>query len=496
MHFKTALGSLAVVASMLGMPHAGAAQQAEPHGWLGTETLRTPYGEFEFENGYPVGDTAQKLLDLELRNRAIEVYLTNMMAVSQRASDQGLRDAGVTKPNQVVIWEQLMDSKTLLLTANTETVYAIGSLNLKADGPTVVEAPPKMLGFLQDGVQRYLMDIGPLGSDKGAGGKFLILPPGYEGEVPEGYFVARSPTYSVMFAMRGFQVDNKTNEAVALMKQTKVYPLSAAALPPAMEFLNGTEHPIDALFPDNYRYFELLAQQVEDEPLDVFGPLERAQMLSIGIEKGKPFAPDDHIKQLLSEAAQLGGAIARARAFGPLPADAYYYEGKQWQGAASGHDYTFSRNGAPLIDDKINLYYMAAGNSPSMMDKNVGQGSQYLWTYRDADGDWLDGGKTYTMHIPPNIPAQNFWSVVVYDPLSRSQLQTSQRLPSVSSYTNPVVNADGSVDITFGPTEPEGGGNWIETVPGRGFFPMMRFYSPTEAYFDKTWKLEDVVAVE
>jgi hypothetical protein len=131
-----------------------------------------------------------------------------------------------------------------------------------------------------------------------------------------------------------------------------------------------------------------------------------------------------------------------------------------------------------------------------MMDKNVGQGSQYLWTYRDADGDWLDGGKTYTMHIPPDIPAQNFWSVVVYDPLSRSQLQTSQRLPSVSSYTDPVVNADGSVDITFGPTKPEGGGNWIETVPGKGFFPMMRFYSPTEAYFDKTWKLEDVVAVE
>lgn len=472
------------------------AQDHDQKGWLNNETLRTLYGDFEFKNGYPVGDAAQRLIDLELRNRAIEVYLTNMMAVSERAQDQALRDAGITRSNQVVIWEQLMDSRTVLLTANTETVYAIGNLNLKADGPTVVEAPPKMLGFLQDGVQRYLMDIGPLGPDKGAGGKFLVLPPGYEGEVTEGYFVSKSPTYSVLFAMRGFQVDNSTDEAVALMKQTKVYPLSAAANPPAMEFINGSEHPVEVIFPDTYRYFELLAQQVEDEPLDVFGSLERAQMLSIGIEKGKPFAPDDHMKQLLSEAAQLGGAIARARAYGPLRAADYYYEGKQWQGAATGHDYTFARDGAPLIDDKINLYYMAAGNSPSMMDKNVGQGSQYLWTYRDANGDWLDGAKSYTMHIPADIPAKNFWSVVVYDSVSRSQLQTSQRLPSVNSYGKPVVNADGSIDITFGPTKPAGGGNWIETVPGKGFFPMMRFYSPTEAYFDKSWKLDDVKKVD
>jgi hypothetical protein len=470
---------------------SSALAQSDPHGWLGTETLSTPYGEFRFENGYPAGDTAQRLLDMELRNRAIEVYLTNMMAVSQRASDQGLRDAGVTKSNQVVIWEQLMDSATVLLTANTETVYAIGSLNLKADGPTVVEAPPKMLGFLQDGLQRYLIDIGPLGADKGAGGKFLVLPPDYEGEAPEGYFVAKSPTYSVMFAMRGFQVDNKTDEAVALMKQTKVYPLSQEDNPPAMEFINGTGQPINTLFPDTIRYFELLAEQVEDERLEAFGALERGQMASIGIEKGKPFAPDEHMKQLLSEAAQLGGAIARARTFAPN-AEAIYYPDRQWQGVPVGMTYEFAQDGAPLIDAKVNVYYMAAGNSPSMMDKNVGQGSQYLWTYRDADGDWLDGAKTYTLHIPANIPAQNFWSVLVYDPLSRSQLQTSQRLPSVSSYTNPIVNADGSIDITFGPTRPEGDVNWIETVPGKGFFPMMRFYSPTEAYFDKSWQLPDV----
>ena len=173
---RTILGLFTAVAVAVGS-FSKAMPQDEPHGWLGTETLKTPYGEFEFKDGYPAGDTAKRLLDLELRNRAIEVYLTNMMAVSQRAADEGIEAAGVTSSNKMMIWEQLLDAQTLLLTGNTETVYAIGHLDLKKDGPTVIEAPPKMLGIIQDGVQRYLTDIGPLGPDKGAGGKFLVLPP-------------------------------------------------------------------------------------------------------------------------------------------------------------------------------------------------------------------------------------------------------------------------------------------------------------------------------
>jgi hypothetical protein len=210
--------------------------QTDPRGWLNTETLNTPYGGFQFKDGYPVGDAASRLLDIQTLNRAIEVYTTQMMRVSEIAIREGMRAFGAKTPQDVIIWENLMDAKTILLTANTETVYALGHLNLKDDGPTVIEAPSKMLGFVQDGLQRYLIDIGPLGPDKGAGGKFLILPPGYSREVPAGYFVALSPTYSAEFAMRGFQVDNKTDQAVALMKQTKVYPLSKASAPPPMQF--------------------------------------------------------------------------------------------------------------------------------------------------------------------------------------------------------------------------------------------------------------------
>ncbi len=412
------------------------------------------------------------------------------------ALKQGLRAFGATRPNQVVVWENLMGPDTVLLTANTETVYAIVHLDLRMDGPTVVEAPAHMLGAIQDGLQRYVVDIGPLGPDKGQGGKFLILPPDVQDQPPAGgYFVARSPTYSVTVFMRGFQKEGRTDEAVGLMKQIKVYPLSKAGSPPAMEFLNGSGQAIDTLFPDNGRFFDLLAMLVDEEQAEAFDPLERFQMQAIGIEKGKRFAPDARIRDLLDEAARLGGAIARANTFASPAPGVFYYPDRRWQQTPEGQTYTFTRDGIPQVDARNNVYYMAAGNSPGMMEKHVGQGSQYLWTYRDADGAFLDGAKTYRLHVQPGVPINNFWSVVVYDALSRSELQGADPLPSISSLASPAVNADGSVDIGFGPEKPAGAGNWIRTIPGRGWFPIFRFYGPEAAFFDKTWKLEDIAAV-
>src|SRR5262245_56442791 len=472
-------------------------QSAEPHGWLNSETLKTRFGDFEFRDGYPAGDTAERLLELQRLNRATEVYITQVMPVSEIAVREGLRAFGARTPQHLVIWEELMDAGTVLLTANTETVYAIAHLDLKKDGPTVIEAPPKMLGFIQNGVQRYVSDVGPLGPDKGQGGKFLVLPPGHDGKVPDGYFVSRSPTYSVTFAIRGFQVEGKTAPAVALMKQTKIYPLSNAGSPPPMQFLNGSHQKIDTLFPDNDRFFDLLAMLVEEEPLETFTPFERFQMASIGIEKGKPFKPDQKARALLAEAARLGGAMARANTYASPAAEVYYYPDRKWQGFLPGSDYTFTKNGAPQIDARNNVYYMAAGNSPAMMEKNVGKGSQYLWTYRDSSGEYLHGRNNYRLRVPAKIPIANFWSVVVYDALSRSELQNSQPLPSVSQYSQPKVNDDGTIDIYFGPEMPKGQEkNWIQTLPDRGWFPIFRFYSPLDPYFDKTWKLNDIEKVK
>ncbi len=469
------------------------------HGWIGTETVETRFGNFEFENGYPTPAAAEALLDQLELNRAIEVYLTQMPAVSIVAEHRGLAEFGATKPNQIIIWESLMDAKTVLLTANTETVYALGHLDLKSDGPTVVEAPPKMLGFAMDALQRFLVDIGPPGPDKGKGGKYLFLPPGHTGEVPEGYFVFRSPTFTVSFGVRGFKVDGKTDHAVALMKQIRVYPLAEANAiggQPKMEFLNGSGQAIVTVHPDTITFFELLAQLVNEEPAEVFSPLERFYMKSIGIERGKPFNPDPKTRALLSEAARVGSAMARANSFAsPIP-DTYFYEDRKWQ-FVGDVPYDFIKDGVLEVDRRAYTYYMALGNSPAMMTKNVGVGSYYLWTYKDAVGTFLDGAKNYKLHIPDKVPAKDFWSVLVYDSLTRSELQNSQKFPSVSKYTDPKVNADGSVDIYFGPEMPAGQEkNWIQTAPGKGWFPIFRFYGPLEPLFDKTWKLGDIEEVK
>jgi hypothetical protein len=470
---------------------AQAQTTGEPHGWLGTETLKTRVGEFEFKNGYPTDDTARRLRDLQTLNRATEVYLTQIMRVGETAWREGMRAFGSVRPQQVVIWEDLLDPESLLLTSNAETVYSVTHLSLQNDGPTVVEAPANMLGFLMDGLQRYLTDIGPLGTDQGKGGKYLVLPPGFQGSVPEGYFVVQSPTYSVNLSLRGFQIASKTDQAVALMKRLKIYPLAKVSAPPAMEFMNGSGKNIDTVFPDNFRFFELLAMLVNEEPADLFDPLERSMMQAIGIEKGKAFNPDAKVKALLSEAAQLGGAMARANAY--TSKFGRFYQDRKWQGVPTGISYTFIENGIPQVDTRNWLYYTAIGNSPAIMAKNVGQGSQYLWTYRDAAGDYLDGAKNYRLHIPPDIPAKAFWPVLVYDSLSRSQLQNGQRFPSVSSYANPLVNADGSIGIYFGPQQPKEKGNWFRTLPGKGWFAYFRIYGPTEAYYDQAWKLDDIV---
>lgn len=471
------------------------AQTPDHHGWLGTEALDTRFGKFEFKGGYPTPETATALLDQLKFNRAVEVYLAQMPAVAIYESKQGLANFGAKTSNQVVIWEQLMDAQTLLLTANTETVYGIGNLDLKTDGPTVFEAPPQMLGIAMDALQRYLCDIGLVGLDKGKGGKYLFLPPGYKGAVPPGYFVLKSPTYVVQFGVRGFLKDGKTDHAVGLMKQMKVYPLAKKGNQPAMEFLNGSGQAIDTVHSDTVTFFETLARLVNDEPAEAFTPLERFYMQALGIEHGKPFNPDAKTKQLLSDAARYAAATARANSFASTDRGTYYYDDKQWQYVGDA-PYTWLKNGILQVDRRAFAYYMALGNSPAMMDKNVGKGSYYLWSYKDSSGQPLQGENTYQLHIPAHVPAKLFWSVVVYDALSRSELQNGEPFPSRSLYTGPKTNTDGSVDLFFGPDVPQGDEkNWIRTVPGKGWFPIFRFYSPEKALYDKSWKLPDVEKV-
>jgi hypothetical protein len=228
---------------------------------------------------------------------------------------------------------------------------------------------------------------------------------------------------------------------------------------------------------------------VQEEPTESLAQIRLGYYAAIGIQKGKPFAPDGRMKKILTEAAAVGDATARAIAFHMREKDAFYYPNSAWQLPFVGGYLFQTQPGVLNLSAYTFYYFMATGVTPAMEEKLVGQGSQYAWAARDSKGNPFDGGKNYKLHLPPNIPVKDFWSVIVYSNQTRSMIQTDQRFPSVSSQNKALlVNPDGSIDVYFGPKPPAGEKkNWVQTAPGKGWNTILRLYGPLEPWFNKTW---------
>ena len=473
-----------------------------PEDVLTPDRVKTRIGSFNYFDGFPNDDTmakARRQVDL---GRGVQTFLNFMPAASLEMLYVGHRDGYGMQPNRDIgVFEELMSSQSLWLTGNTDTVYASAFLDLSA-GPMVVEVPAGTgPGTVNDAFFRFVVDMGGPGPDRGKGGKYLIIGPGQTAPAnTDGYFVANTPSKINWLILRGFLDDEgKTDTARNAFKGgLKVYPYAERANPPANNFKNLTDWETNTIHANNFKFYEELDEVIQREPSELFSPELLGMASAIGIQKGKPFNPSPEQKALLTEAVAIGNATARSILFAPQDPTAYIYPGKAgyWQTGFPGgnHEYLVDGgNGGRDMDGRTLFFYLATVNTPAMVLEMPGVGSQYTFSSRDSRGSYLDGANSYSMTIPANPPANRFWSFVVYDPQTRSMLQSDEMpYPSKNNTRNTdmVKNADGSITLYFGPEAPEGlEANWIKTVPGKGWFGIFRLYGPGQEWFDRTWTL-------
>ena len=494
------LRATTVMATLAALPAAADVSEAELGAISIPDRVETAIGVLEFFDGVPADATVAALYDNLDRARGMQVFLDNQGAASLHAMRKGNAGIGADASNKITITEQLLQPASLYLTGNTSTLYALAYLDLKADGPLVIELPPGMLGFIDDAWFKFVENLGAIGPDKGQGGKYLLLPPDYQGPEPDGYFVVRTGTYRNLLFLRGSIAKGLAPAVENIKSNLKVYPLAKAGQPPDTEFVNMSGVSYNTIAPNDFSYFVGLNEVVQAEPIDAIGPEARGLLASIGIVKGQPFAPDDRMKRLLGEAATLGNATARAITYQPRIGGVFIYPetDSAWTTAYADKNTTFETNGAMGLDARVLFYFNATGVTQAMAATTVGQGSDYALAYLDAEKRPLDGAKTYRLRLPPDVPVNNFWAVTLYDTQTRSLLQTGQQFPTIGSQSDGFrKNPDGSHDVYFAPSPLEGWeSNWLQTVPGKSWFTILRMYGPLEPWIDKSWRPGEIELVE
>jgi hypothetical protein len=332
------------------------------------------------------------------------------------------------------IHEQLFDARTLWLTPNTTTVYCVAEINVE-HGPTVMEVPPGVLGPVDDAYFRWVTDVGFTGPDRGQGGKYLFLSPGHEGEVPPGYHVVPTRSYRNWLLMRAFVIDGDLAKTAAhIKKHWRLYPLAEAASPREPHFVDLSGLQYNTIHANDFSFYEELSAVVQYEPAEAFNPELVGLWASIGIKKGKPFAPDERMKQILIDAAAVGNATARALSYRPRGREPYFYEDRQWYTAFVGGRHDFMSNGELMLNYRTMMHYMATGITPAMAHSEVGKGSAYAFTPHDAQGRFLDGGKTYRVTLPAPVPAKEFSRPCCDSTARSSPGSTSRGSPATSSW--------------------------------------------------------------
>jgi len=464
------------------------------------DEVQTSIGTLRFLDGVPYPETAEKVYNYLDTARAADAFLKGMPGCSLLALIEGAHSIGAVEVNEVAIFDKLMDAESLFLTGNTATVYAVPDLDLKRDGPTVVEVPDGLLGAVNDAWFRFVNNLT-------TAGKYLYLPPGYTGPVPDGFVVYRPKTYRVWVFLRSSVKNGDVEGAASLVENNvKVYPLAKVDNPPEMKFVSASGKAFNTIHPNNSEFYHHLDKIIQYETLEMLDAETRGLFASIGIEKGKAFAPDMRMKKLLADGSAIGNAASRSIVWYPRYAKnmkgtrIYPDTDSNWIMAFTARNVFFNgENGQTMnTDARVMYHYPYTAVTPAMAAPRLGKGSDYAITYLDTNDQPFDGAQTYKLNIPANPPAKDFWSITVYDTQTRSMLQNKQRYPSVGGNTEGLnKNSDGSFTISFGPEVPtEYKENWVETIPGKSWFVILRIYGPLKPWIEQTWRPGEIISLE
>jgi hypothetical protein len=465
-------------------------------------TLDTSIQEsgYTFERSFPSGDTVLKAYDDADLNAAIIAYKFFYPTVSIAATWKGNVAAGLVTNKQFMILEG--SPKQLVFTPNSDTPYEGANIDL-TESPMVVELPPgPLMCVVNDMNQRYVMDMGLPGPDAGKGGKHLILPPGYTGKVPDGYFTGTATTNRVLLLVRAIPPAGDVQAAIAMLKTAKLYPLSNPAAASQVTWFEIGERHIDFTpvpLEKKLDYWRELAEVINNEPPYEAYRMEYGRLASLGIEKGKPFNPDSRMQGILIKAAQIANDQMRVQSFADRRTDRLAWPDRKWEWATlRPENGTFDTPSYKDLEARTKWFYQAQIESPAMFRRTAAAGSLYWLGTRDASGAFLDGGKTYKLTVPQPVPAKLFWSLTIYDPDTRSEIVTDQGKAALRSLFE-LKGKIGSnpVDLYFGPNAPSGHeGEWIKTNPGKGWFTYFRIYGPEAPAFDGSWKPGDFEEVK
>jgi hypothetical protein len=449
-----------------------------------------------FEHGYPTTDTAQRVRNDADFQRAVTAYRFWYPTVSGEGILTGFRNAGMNENEHLMI--QNTKPHHVFFTPNSDTPYGLAILDL-SDGPYIVDVPPgTFIGLVNDHHQGWILDMGLPGPAGANGGKHLVVPPAYTGQIPSGYFTGTSHSNKVMVALRSIPSKGDVKAALDALRMVKIYPLATASSPKPLTVVDVTTKPFDATclrWEDNLDFWRTLATVLESEPLvPHFLPMY-GELAAVGIEKGKPFKPDARMAALLERAAKTGRDQILVSAFASARADRFAWKDRKWEWAGLVPDSAqFETRSGMDLEARDRWFAQAIVTSPAMFRRSIGAGSLYWLGTQDASGAYLDGGHTYKLTVPLPVPSSLFWSVTVYDAETRSEVQTPQDKAALRSlFELKDMNSTKSVDLFFGPHLPSGQSEsrWIQTIPGKGWFAYFRVYGPEGSVFDGSWKPGD-----